>query len=129
MQTANKRKIIYYGIVSLIILLVYYFLNKAFNFTIPCLFHKITGLYCPGCGITRMLFALLRLDIYQAFRYNPWVFLLLMGYIIYKIIELIRGYKFKENKYVVITLLIATLLFGVLRNISTFSFLIPTVIK
>ena len=23
----------------------------------PCAFHKITGLYCPGCGGTRAVFA------------------------------------------------------------------------
>lgn len=113
----------------IIILTVYYFLNKYFNFTIPCIIHKITGFYCPGCGITRMFFALLHLDIYQAFRYNPWVFILLIGYIIYKIVELIRGYKFKENKKVIVSLLIITILFGVLRNFSLFSFLMPTIIK
>lgn len=36
----------------------------------PCLFHEFTGLYCPGCGTTRGLHALLHGDIRAALRYN-----------------------------------------------------------
>ena len=43
----------------IIILIGYYFLNAKYNFGIPCLFYKITGYQCPGCGITRALFSLL----------------------------------------------------------------------
>ena len=37
---------------------------------IPCVFHLLTKLECPGCGVTRMCLALLRLDFYAAARYN-----------------------------------------------------------
>lgn len=37
---------------------------------IPCLFHNITGLLCPGCGNTRATMALLRLDFRAMLRYN-----------------------------------------------------------
>ena len=39
-------------------------------FGIPCFFYKVTSFYCPGCGFTRAVFALLHFDIYQALRYN-----------------------------------------------------------
>ncbi len=39
----------------------------------PCLFRALTGFYCPGCGMTRALHALLHLDIATAFRMNPLV--------------------------------------------------------
>ena len=36
-----------------------------------CLFKRITGLPCPGCGMTRAWFSLLKLDIEGAFYYHP----------------------------------------------------------
>ena len=39
----------------------------------PCLFHLMTGWYCPGCGGTRALAELLKLHIVKSFLYNPMV--------------------------------------------------------
>jgi hypothetical protein len=36
-----------------------------------CLFHKVTGLHCPGCGMTRAAYATLHGDLGRAFRMNP----------------------------------------------------------
>jgi hypothetical protein len=41
----------------------------------PCLFHALTHLYCPGCGVTRALYALLHGDIALAFRMNAMAML------------------------------------------------------
>lgn len=38
---------------------------------IPCLFQKLTGLYCPGCGNTRATIAALKLDFLSMLRFNP----------------------------------------------------------
>ena len=38
----------------------------------PCLFHAMTGFYCPGCGGTRAVAALLRGDLVSSFCYHPW---------------------------------------------------------
>lgn len=108
----------------IILLFVYFIIYELLGFSIPCLFHKITNLYCPGCGVTRLLFSLLKLDFYQAFRYNPLIFVLLICYVIYKLINL--KYHFKLPKYTVYIVLLVVILFGVLRNIDTFSFLKPT---
>ena len=37
----------------------YYLLVTFTNFSIPCPIEFITGKYCPGCGISRMLIAFL----------------------------------------------------------------------
>lgn len=44
---------------------------------LPCPFHLLTGLNCPGCGVSRMLLSLLRLDLPAAFRYNAALLCLL----------------------------------------------------
>lgn len=37
-----------------------------------CLFHRLTGLECPGCGMTRAFARLLQGDWRGAWAYNPW---------------------------------------------------------
>ena len=115
------KKIILTGILFIIISYGYYFLNIKFNFSIKCLFHELTGLLCPGCGVTRMIFSLINFDIAKAFHYNPLVFILLIGYILYIIINIISLKIFKKeihlsNKWTYIILVIV-ILFGILRNI------------
>lgn len=41
---------------------------------IPCMFHKITGWLCPGCGITTLVLCLSKFDIQGAFQANPFLF-------------------------------------------------------
>jgi len=36
-----------------------------------CLMHRVTGLHCPGCGMTRAAYATLHGDLPRAFRMNP----------------------------------------------------------
>ena len=89
------KKIIIILIIFLLCGSIYYI---GTNFYIPCIFKKITGFYCPGCGITRMFRSLLELNIYQAFRYNPLVFILLILGLIYLIYYLYIKISKKELK-------------------------------
>ncbi len=41
---------------------------------IGCPVRWVTGISCPGCGMSRALFSLLRLDFGDAFRYHPLIF-------------------------------------------------------
>lgn len=43
------------------------------NFLIPCVFHYVTGLYCPGCGGTRAVKALFQGKLLLSFLYHPFV--------------------------------------------------------
>ncbi len=106
------------------------------DFKVECPLYKITHLYCPGCGITRCLIELLHFHFYQAFRYNPYVFLLLPLIILYLLYQIYIWIMEKEDKvsnqiprgilnFFIITLII----YGVIRNISYFSWLAPTVIN
>lgn len=40
---------------------------------LPCLFHLLTGLYCPGCGGTRAVKYLLQGQILKSLQYHPLV--------------------------------------------------------
>lgn len=51
--------------------------NAAGSLFPPCVFHSMTGLFCPGCGITRMLHALVHGDLRGAFAMNAMVLLML----------------------------------------------------
>lgn len=43
----------------------------------PCVFHRLTGLYCPGCGSTRCFYHLVHLNVWEAWRSNPLTVLVL----------------------------------------------------
>jgi hypothetical protein len=45
--------------------------NTAGSFFPSCLFHDLTGWYCPGCGLTRALHALVHFDPWRALAMNP----------------------------------------------------------
>ena len=46
--------------------------NVAGNPFPACVFHQLTGLYCPGCGMTRALHALVHFDFLRALRMNAF---------------------------------------------------------
>ena len=89
---------------------------------IPCLFSKITGLKCVGCGVSRMLIALLHLDFASAFRHNAFLFItgpLLIAYLLASEVRYVlygskRMGKWEIFLWVELALAIA---YGILRNI------------
>lgn len=46
---------------------------RIFRYLPDCMFRRVTGLYCPGCGGTRALFFLLRGQMIRSFFYHPVV--------------------------------------------------------
>ena len=113
-------------LIGLIMGFIYYLIVRLTGITIPCLLFDITGLYCPGCGITRAAMALSRLEFYQSFRYNSMLFIV-------PPILLIEWYlknkgRTKASSYILIILTVIVLCYGVLRNFDMFYFLRPTVI-
>lgn len=47
---------------------------SAYLFHLPCPIKFFTGVSCPGCGMTRSLFAVCRLDFAAAIYYHPLIF-------------------------------------------------------
>ena len=65
------------------------FLYKGGNVTfygkfLPCPFHTITGLSCPGCGMTRAVYALYDGNIEESLLQNPSIIYFLAIFIIYE---------------------------------------------
>ena len=130
------EKILFIIIIVISALVLYKYINTKFGIAIDCPIHKITKLYCPGCGITRMLFAILNLNFYQAFRYNPLLFITIpfwLFYILDFIISYIKGKKSFFNKHITnkfwLGLAIIFIVFGFIRNIPQFYYLAPTKIN
>jgi hypothetical protein len=48
-----------------------------------CWLKKLTGIPCPTCGTTRSLAAWSHLDLSEAFRFNPLIFLICVGIILW----------------------------------------------
>lgn len=95
-----------------------------------CIYQELFHISCFGCGFSRMILSILRFDIYQAFRYNPLCFLLIIIGIIFGIIDIIyyllKDKLIKIPKSVIIILVIIIFIYMILRNIPGFEFLLPT---
>lgn len=87
--TLVANKIIYrFGIILFIIGAIAAILQNSgvLNLTelvYPCLFYEISGIYCPGCGGTRSVKALLEGHIVECFFYHPFVFYCFIMYILF----------------------------------------------
>ena len=93
---------------------------------IPCLFRKVTGLLCPGCGVTGMCVALLHLDWRGAFSCHPVLFVLLLpltavficsaaGYV-----QNGRIWFARWQNLILYVSVAALVIFGVVRNLVRF---------
>lgn len=129
-------------LISVIILLIllaescflYYHSPKETRWLI-CIVYALTGCYCPGCGAGRACYCILHGQIYQAFRYNPLLVILLPWIGLYLALcagqWLFTGRETISRRipaWILWTLLIIILLYGVLRNVDAYPFalLAPT---
>lgn len=72
----NKIRHNYGKIILFAVIAIFYLIHG-------CPIRFFTGIACPGCGMTRALFALSRLDFPLAFEMHPLVFLLPVAVIVY----------------------------------------------
>ncbi len=65
------HKVVFVGAALLVVGCIYALVCRWLGWGIPCLFRLATGWQCPGCGVSRMCLALLRLDFAGAWQANP----------------------------------------------------------
>lgn len=93
---------------------------------IPCIFHAVTGLQCTGCGVTRMLSALLHGDWRGAWESNAAVLTLspvLAGLVGLSLVRWIRTGSARLPRWadaVTVVCVVLLLLFTVARNLPAF---------
>lgn len=87
---------------------------------IPCPFRLITGLKCPGCGMTHMCMSLLRLDFKAASKANVFLFATLPLLLLEGLYQLFRkeGKEPLWNSIFLTVYTAALLVFGIVRNLN-----------
>ena len=89
---------------------------------IPCPIHALTGLSCPGCGLSRMLVALVKGDPLSAFGYNPFLFVTGPPLLLYLAVSEVRYIRTGSGRMggwelLLLVELILALALGILRNV------------
>lgn len=98
---------------------------------VPCVYYLMTDKYCPGCGITRMIVALSKLDFKAAFHSNALALMFLPFFcviLLQKAVQYIKNGKCEDTLWMKMLYIIAFVLmviFWILRNLDAFSFLTP----
>ena len=101
---------------------IYLYLYLAFGIGIPCVFHVVTGLQCPGCGMTRAMAEIWQGNIAEAWEYNVLsisALPILIIYLVYRAVRYVKGtdQSFYTWEYIVLIILwIVTIGFFVVRN-------------
>lgn len=122
MNERVKKLLTVYAIVAAV-LGAYAVVVLCFNISIPCVFRRITGLKCPGCGNTGFVISVAHFRFGEALRCN-YLFPLEALYVIYVIIWSSAAYiKTGKPDFMIkpgwlnITALVLFLAWWVLRNI------------
>lgn len=119
----NRRK----NIIILTILITFLLILSIIPAT--CLFKKVTGIYCPACGMTRAFYSIIyNFDLIQAFSYNIlsiplFIFIVSSSFIlIYEIITNKFNYipkllQLLSNKLVLAFIFIFVIISFIINNI------------
>lgn len=120
------RKIMIGMSVCLLLCMLYALWLSLGGVGIPCIFHVLTGLDCPSCGVTHMCMALLRFDIAAAWRTNAAilcllpVLLLIAGSMIGRYVKTGETRPQRWVSVLIWSTIIVLLLFGLARNLIRF---------
>lgn len=100
-QTNIEEQLYLIGLCLIVVfpiaLLLYRYLRARLPFlAMPCVLYTFTGYYCPGCGGTRAVYALLHLQLWRSFCYHPLVpygAVVYLWFMISRTIEKLSGHR------------------------------------
>ncbi len=105
---------------SALLIVLYLFDPSTEAFFPPCPTNALTNLYCPGCGTLRALHALVHGNIAEAASQN------ILAVILLPLVPIMMLFpSIFRIPFISLFILLAFVLFTVLRNIDKFSFLAP----
>lgn len=125
------KKILNIGLLILFtgLAVLFFILNPSEHEIFPkCVFHSITGYYCPGCGSQRAIHSLLHLNFYSVVS-NNFLFLPAVLIVIYHYLRPVFNKRFncklpnifylKSTPWII---LIVIVIFWILRNVPFYPF-------
>jgi hypothetical protein len=110
--------------------MIFLFNPATHGFYPVCLFHELTGLNCPGCGMTRSLYALLHGNVRLALKDNALFLLTLVALAVWGGrfgVRIIRHQPatFNLSSKMLWLLIVVAFVFAVIRNLPGVEWLSP----
>jgi hypothetical protein len=129
----NQKNLITASVI-LLIGIIYFIIIQLTEFRIPCVFQKLPGLACPGCGITSMINGLAHFNFKTAISENYVISAMIPIYATVYGVRLIFKPRCLQNSgwlfnTIVSVTLIALIVFGIVRNLPGMEFLLPTYMR
>lgn len=91
-----------------------------------CYFKTITGLPCPGCGLTRAFISLYKGNMLEAFVYHPlWLLVLLVAFVIFFKKHFSISYKLYNSNFFWVLVVLIFILCYTIRMMLLFPFYEP----
>ena len=97
--------------ISFLIFVIYLIFNLI---GLGCPIRALSGLSCPGCGMTRAVLSVLRLDFSAAFHYHPLFFLPPFMFMLFLFEDFIKPKYYKTAWIAIIVLFILVYLYRLL---------------
>ena len=116
-------------VVAITIVVLYVLFDPSQYGVFPkCYFYHLTGLQCPGCGVSRMLSSIIKLNFTDAFDYHPVLFTSLpfLAIIFSDILwQYIYHGKYQLRKWenvIMIAIIVCLVAFCIIRNVIIFRY-------
>ena len=122
--TPTRRIMIRLSLIMILaaIVAIYFLVDPSRSGWMPqCVFHRLTGWDCPGCGSQRMIHALLHGDLGRAWGYNPFFICMIPVILCYVWLDLFpektpRLFRFFHSPAMIASVGGSIIAWGILRN-------------